>query len=44
MGLGMVLAVNKEDVDIVIKAIESAGDKAYVVGRVEAGEKGVTLC
>ena len=44
MGLGMVLAVNKEDADAVIKAIESAGDKAYVVGHIEAGEKGVTLC
>ncbi len=44
MGLGMVLAVNTEDVDTVIKAIESAGDKAFVVGSVEAGEKGVTLC
>lgn len=44
MGLGMVIAVNKEDVDTVIKAIESAGDKAFVVGHVEAGEKGVTLC
>ncbi|MGN0387147.1 MAG: phosphoribosylformylglycinamidine cyclo-ligase [Lachnospiraceae bacterium] len=44
MGLGMVLSVNKEDVDKVIAAIESAGDKAYVVGHVEDGEKGVTLC
>ncbi len=44
MGLGMVIAVNKEDVDTVIKAIQSAGDKAFVVGHVEAGEKGVTLC
>ena len=44
MGLGMVIAVNTEDVDTVIKAIESAGDKAFVVGHVEAGEKGVTLC
>ncbi len=44
MGLGMVLSVNKEDVDTVIKAIESAGDKAYVVGHIEAGDKGVTLC
>ena len=44
MGLGMVLAVNAEDVDTVVKAIESAGDKAFVVGNIEAGEKGVTLC
>ena len=44
MGLGMVLSVNAHDVETVIKAIESAGDKAFVVGHVEAGEKGVTLC
>jgi phosphoribosylformylglycinamidine cyclo-ligase len=44
MGLGMVLSVNADDVETVIKAIESAGDKAFVVGHVEAGEKGVTLC
>lgn len=44
MGLGMVIAVNTEDTDTVIKAIEAAGDKAFVVGHVEAGEKGVTLC
>ena len=44
MGLGMVLAVDAADVDAVIKACESTGDKAYVVGNIEAGEKGVTLC
>lgn len=44
MGLGMVLAVKKEDVDAVIKAVAAAGDKAFVVGSVEDGEKGVTLC
>ena len=30
MGLGMVIAVDKADVDTAIKAFESAGDKAYV--------------
>ena len=44
MGLGMVLALDPEDADKAIAAIEAAGDKAYVVGRVEAGEKGVTVC
>ena len=41
MGLGMVIAVDPSDVD---KAVEAAGEKPYVVGRIEAGEKGVTLC
>lgn len=44
MGLGMVLAVAPEDAKTVIEACEATGDKAYVVGSVEAGEKGVTLC
>ncbi len=44
MGLGMVLAVDPADVEKTMAAIEAAGDKAYVVGKVEAGEKGVTLC
>lgn len=44
MGLGMILALEPEDVDKAIEAIRAAGEEAYVVGRVEAGEKGVTLC
>ena len=44
MGLGMVIGVKPEDVDAAMKAIEAAGEKAYVVGKAEAGEKGVTLC
>ena len=44
MGLGMVIAVDKDDVEKAIKAFESAGDKAYVVGEITEGEKGVTLC
>ena len=39
MGLGMVLAVQADDVDATIAALEKAGDKAYVVGHVEAGDK-----
>lgn len=44
MGLGMVLAVKKEDVDATLAAIKEAGEDGYVVGHIEAGEKGVTLC
>lgn len=44
MGLGMVLAMDPADVDKTIAALEAAGEKAYVVGHVEAGEKGVTVC
>ena len=44
MGLGMVLAVDPADVDKTLEAIKAAGEEGYVVGSVEAGEKGVTLC
>ncbi len=44
MGLGMVIAVNSEDVEITMKAIEEAGDKCYVVGNIVEGDKGVDLC
>lgn len=44
MGLGMVVAVDEEDVDKTMAAIKAAGDQPYVVGTIENGEKGVTLC
>ncbi|MGF0019250.1 phosphoribosylformylglycinamidine cyclo-ligase [Sporofaciens sp. SGI.106] len=44
MGLGMVLALDPADVDKAMEAIRAVGDVPYVVGHVEAGEKGVTLC
>ena len=44
MGLGMILAVCPADVDKTMEAIRAAGDTPYVVGRIEAGEKGVDLC
>lgn len=44
MGLGMVLALPPADVDGAVSAIEAAGEKAYVVGKVLAGEKGVSIC
>ncbi len=44
MGLGMIVAVAKEDEKAVMEAIKAAGDTPYLVGRIENGEKGVTLC
>ena len=44
MGLGMIVAVDPADVDKTMEAIKAAGDEPYVVGHIEAGEKGVTLC
>ena len=44
MGLGMIVAVDPADVEKTMEAIKTAGDTPYVVGSIEAGEKGVTLC
>jgi len=38
------LAVDAADVEKTVAALKAAGEEAYVVGSVEAGEKGVTLC
>lgn len=43
MGIGFVLCVNAEDSKNIIKDIEKMGDKAYEIGYVEAGGKGVCL-
>lgn len=43
MGLGLVIAVDPAQADAAIAAIEAAGEKAYRVGSIEAGEKGVIL-
>jgi len=43
MGVGMMAAVDKNDVDKTISAIARAGEKAFVIGEIKEGEKGVTL-
>lgn len=43
MGIGMVLAVRKEDAETAIAAIERAGETAYVIGEAVNGGKGVDL-
>ena len=44
MGLGMVLCVDPADVDKTMEAVKASGETPYVVGKIEDGEKGVTLC
>lgn len=44
MGIGMVLAVDKKDTDTAMEAIKAAGETPYVIGAVESGEKGVSIC
>ncbi|SEG05966.1 phosphoribosylformylglycinamidine cyclo-ligase [Lachnospira multipara] len=44
MGIGMVLAVDPADANKTLEALKAAGEEAYVIGQIEAGEKGVTVC
>ena len=44
MGIGMVLAVDPSEVEAAMAAVREAGEIPYVIGEVEAGEKGVVLC
>lgn len=44
MGIGMMLAVDKNDADKVVEAVNGAGQNAYIVGEIVSGDKGVTLC
>ncbi len=44
MGIGMIVAVDPADTEKAMEAIRAAGDTPYVIGSIENGEKGVTLC
>ena len=43
MGIGMIMAVDPADVDKTVEAVKAAGETPYVLGKIEAGEKGVKL-
>ena len=43
MGIGMIMAVDPADVDKTVEAVRAAGETPYVIGKIEAGEKGVKL-
>ncbi|MCD8223792.1 MAG: phosphoribosylformylglycinamidine cyclo-ligase [Clostridiales bacterium] len=44
MGIGMIVAVDPADAEAAMAAMLAAGETPYVVGQIEAGEKGVSLC
>ena len=44
MGIGMTLALAPSDGDKAIEALKAAGENAFIIGRMEAGEKGVEIC
>ena len=43
MGIGMIMAVDPADVDKTVEAVKAVGETPYVIGKIEAGEKGVKL-
>ena len=44
MGVGMITAVDKADVDKTVEAIKAAGETPFILGEIKDGEKGITLC
>lgn len=44
MGIGMMVVVDKTKVDETLRLIQLSGEKAFVVGEIVAGGKGVRLC
>ena len=44
MGIGMVIAVDKKDANIVLNSLKETGDNGFVIGEVLEGDKGVELC
>ena len=43
MGIGLVIAVDKGQAEAAAAAAEAAGEKAFVIGEITSGEKGITL-
>ncbi len=43
MGIGMMLAVDAADADKTVELVNKSGQKAFIVGKIIKGEKGVTL-
>lgn len=43
MGIGMIVAVDADKADAAVKVLEEAGEKAYIIGELAEGEKGVEI-
>lgn len=44
MGVGMIVAVDKNDADKAVAAIKAAGEDAYILGELVESEEGVIIC
>ena len=43
MGIGMIVAVDADKAEKAVKVLEEAGEKAYIIGELAEGEKGVEI-
>ena len=43
MGIGMVLAVDRNDADRTLAAVKAAGEQGYILGEIDNGEKDIVL-
>jgi phosphoribosylformylglycinamidine cyclo-ligase len=44
MGIGMCIAVAKEDANRAVDELKAAGQSAFVIGEIAAGDEGVVIC
>lgn len=44
MGIGMVIGVDPLDKEKILDVLKKSGETPYVIGHIEDGEKGITLC
>ena len=44
MGIGMMVCVDSSQADEAVRLIEKTGEKAYIIGEIENGERGIRLC
>lgn len=44
MGMGLCIAVSKDDADEAVRILRDNGENANIVGEIVSGEKGVTIC
>ena len=44
MGVGMMIILSAQDAEKAIEILRANGEDAYIVGKIENGEKGVELC
>ena len=44
MGISLMFVINQDEVDKTLNALKEAGEDAFAIGKIEAGEKGVNIC